>query len=142
MLPMHSDKLRFEAIENQALLSDDAELSIALDVDTDGRTLTIHDNGIGMSREELIENIGTIAKSGTKEFINKIKAQKEATGLSADLIGQFGVGFYSAFMVADKCRASSPVVPVKSKPIVGALPVAKVIQLKSVSVHLKEPPLP
>ena len=96
------DKLRFEAIENQALLSDDAELSIALDVDTDGRTLTISDNGIGMSREELIENIGTIAKSGTKEFINKIKAQKEATGLSADLIGQFGVGFYSAFMVADK----------------------------------------
>lgn len=96
------DKLRFEAIENQALLSDDSELGIHLEVDAAGRTLTVQDNGIGMSREELIENIGTIAKSGTKEFIKKIKAQKEATGLSADLIGQFGVGFYSAFMVADK----------------------------------------
>ena len=94
------DKLRFEAIENQALLSDDAELSIALDVDTDGRTLTISDNGIGMSREELIENIGTIAKSGTKEFINKSSTERiQGSRLT---IGQFGVGFYSAFMVADK----------------------------------------
>ena len=96
------DKLRFEAIEDQSLLADDAALGIQLEVDADARILTIHDNGIGMSRDELITNIGTIAKSGTKEFINKIKAQKESSGLSADLIGQFGVGFYSAFMVADK----------------------------------------
>ena len=72
---------------------------IWIDVDKANRTLTITDNGIGMSKEELIENLGTIAHSGSKDFLNKIKEAKEKNEL--DIIGQFGVGFYSAFMVAD-----------------------------------------
>ena len=112
--------------------------TISLDVDTDGRTLTISDNGIGMSREELIENIGTIA-SGTKSSSIKIKREK-ATGLSADLIGQFGVGFYSAFMVADKVNFS-PVGPVSLGPSVGVRPEGRLFY-RRVSVHLREPPYP
>ena len=94
-----ADKLRFEAMSTPALLEDDAELKIRVSFDAAARTLTIRDNGIGMSRAEVIENIGTIAKSGTRSFFDSLTgdAQKDA-----NLIGQFGVGFYSAFIVADK----------------------------------------
>jgi molecular chaperone HtpG len=94
------DKRRFEAIENKDLLPENEELSIWVEADKDTRTLTLRDNGIGMSREEVITNIGTIARSGTKEFLSALKDNKDAIG-SPDLIGQFGVGFYSIFMVAD-----------------------------------------
>ncbi len=93
------DKLRFLSISNPALLGDDAELRIDLSLDKAAGTLTIKDNGIGMSREEVIENLGTIAKSGTKKFLESLTGEQQK---DAQLIGQFGVGFYSAFIVADK----------------------------------------
>lgn len=94
-----ADKLRFEALANGALYESDSELKIRIAFDKDARTLTITDNGIGMSREEVISNIGTIAKSGTKEFFNSLTGDQAK---DANLIGQFGVGFYSAFIIADK----------------------------------------
>jgi molecular chaperone HtpG len=94
------DRLRFEALTRVELLDDDP-LEIRLEADTQARTLTIHDNGIGMSRDEVIANIGTIAKSGTRELREKLR-QGVSGEQVAELIGQFGVGFYSAFMVADK----------------------------------------
>lgn len=94
-----ADKLRFEAIHNSALLENDSELKIRVDFDKDARTITISDNGIGMSREEIISNLGTIAKSGTKEFFSKLSGEQQK---DATLIGQFGVGFYSGFIVAQK----------------------------------------
>ncbi len=93
------DKLRFEALENGALFEDDAELKIRVAYDKAARSLTISDNGIGMSRAEVVTNLGTIAKSGTKEFFGKLTGDQKK---DAHLIGQFGVGFYSAFIVADK----------------------------------------
>ena len=96
------DKLRFEAIEHKDFLSEDEELQIRLETDADAETLKITDNGIGMSREEVISNIGTIARSGTKQFIEAMSQAKSESLASMDLIGQFGVGFYSAFMVADR----------------------------------------
>ena len=93
------DKLRFEAITDSALFENDGELKIRIAFDAAARTLTITDNGIGMSRSEVIENIGTIAKSGTKEFMSKLTGDQAK---DSNLIGQFGVGFYSAFIVADK----------------------------------------
>jgi molecular chaperone HtpG len=99
-----TDRLRFEALTKPELLTDGAVLEIALEVDKEARTLTIHDNGIGMSKKELVDNIGTIAKSGTRELAEKMK-KASAADKSADigeLIGQFGVGFYSSFMVAHK----------------------------------------
>ncbi len=93
------DKLRFLAVSNPALLGDDTELRIDLSLDKAAGTLTIKDNGIGMSREEVIENLGTIAKSGTKKFLESLTGEQQK---DAQLIGQFGVGFYSAFIVADK----------------------------------------
>ena len=96
------DKLRFESLTNKALLEDDEKLEIRLDYDKEARTLTIHDNGIGMSKEEVITNIGTIAKSGTEDLTNKIKESGQDQETLSDLIGQFGVGFYSTFIVADK----------------------------------------
>ena len=99
-----ADKLRFEALANPKLLSDDTDLSIAIEVDKDKRTLSITDNGIGMSRDELIDNLGTIAKSGTAEFLQQMTGDKQH---DAHLIGQFGVGFYSAFIVADKVMVES-----------------------------------
>ncbi len=93
------DKLRFEAISNDSLLSKDAELKIQIEFDNNDRTITVRDNGIGMSRDEVIQNIGTIAKSGTKEFLEQLTGDQSK---DAHLIGQFGVGFYSAFIVADK----------------------------------------
>lgn len=94
-----ADKLRFEALANGALYENDSELKIRIAFDKDARTLTITDNGIGMSRDEVIANIGTIAKSGTKEFFNALTGDQAK---DANLIGQFGVGFYSAFIIADK----------------------------------------
>ncbi len=93
------DKLRFEALGKPELLAGDAELHIDISVDTTARTLTITDNGIGMSRDEVVANIGTIASSGTRKFLEALSAEQKA---DANLIGQFGVGFYSAFVVADK----------------------------------------
>jgi len=95
------DKLRFEALTKTELLENDDKFEIRLESDKQARTLTISDNGIGMSRDEVISNIGTIARSGTKEFREKLKDATSDKGL-VELIGQFGVGFYSAFMVADK----------------------------------------
>jgi molecular chaperone HtpG len=93
------DKLRFEAISNDALYEGDSELRIEVEFDEDANTVTLRDNGIGMNRDEVIENIGTIAKSGTKEFLSKMTGD---AAKDSNLIGQFGVGFYSSFIVADK----------------------------------------
>jgi molecular chaperone HtpG len=97
------DRLRYEAIANPDLLVEDAELKIRLKPDKEAGTLTVSDNGIGMDRQELIDNLGTVARSGTRAFISKLAEAKESTGL----IGQFGVGFYSAFMVADRITVTS-----------------------------------
>lgn len=94
-----ADKLRFEALSDAALFENDAELKISISVDKEAKTLTIRDNGIGMSRQEVIEHIGTIAKSGTREFFGKLTGDQAR---DSQLIGQFGVGFYSGFIVADK----------------------------------------
>jgi molecular chaperone HtpG len=95
------DRLRFEALTNKELAIDKEDLHIRITPDTKNRTLTISDNGVGMSREEVISNIGTIARSGTRELLAKIKSNgKPSDALS--MIGQFGIGFYSVFMVADK----------------------------------------
>jgi len=94
-----SDKLRFEALSDDALYESDAELKIRVEFDKDAKTITITDNGIGMNRQEVIENIGTIANSGTKKFFDNMTGDQSK---DSQLIGQFGVGFYSAFIVADK----------------------------------------
>ncbi|MBK9160184.1 MAG: molecular chaperone HtpG [Nitrosomonadales bacterium] len=93
------DKLRFEGLHNDALFESDSELNIRVSYDKDARTLTVSDNGIGMSRDEVINNLGTIAKSGTREFFSQLSGDQQK---DAHLIGQFGVGFYSSFIVADK----------------------------------------
>ena len=94
-----ADKLRFEALAAPDLLGDDADLGIRVEYDKDARTVSVSDNGIGMSRDELVENLGTIARSGTAEFLNRMTGDEKE---DARLIGQFGVGFYSAFIVADR----------------------------------------
>jgi molecular chaperone HtpG len=94
-----ADKLRFEALHDAALYENDPELRIRIAFDRDARTLTITDNGIGMNRDEVISHIGTIAKSGTREFFSQLSGDQKK---DAALIGQFGVGFYSAFIVADR----------------------------------------
>ena len=94
-----ADKLRFEALENPALYGDEADLKIHVAFDKAARTITIADNGIGMSREEVIANIGTIARSGTREFLSSLTGDQAK---DARMIGQFGVGFYSSFIIADK----------------------------------------
>ena len=94
-----ADKLRFEAINNDALFGNDHELKIKVSFDKAARTVTISDNGIGMTRDDAISHLGTIAKSGTKEFFGKLSGDQQQ---DAALIGQFGVGFYSGFIVADK----------------------------------------
>jgi molecular chaperone HtpG len=99
-----SDKLRFEALHNAALFENDSELNIRIAYDKAARTLTISDNGIGMSRDEVINNLGTIAKSGTREFFSRLSGDQQK---DANLIGQFGVGFYSAFIVADKVTVTT-----------------------------------
>ena len=99
-----ADKLRFEAINNAALFENDSELKIQVDFDKDARTISITDNGIGLSQQEAIDHLGTIAKSGTKEFFSQLSGDQQK---DAALIGQFGVGFYSGFIVADKITVES-----------------------------------
>src|SRR3954471_11750179 len=94
------ERLRYEAIATPALLGEDAKPRITIKLDADAKSLTVEDNGIAMSRDEMVEALGTIARPGTKAFMERIEATKG--GESATLIGQCGVGFYSAFMVADK----------------------------------------
>ena len=98
------DKLRFEAIDQPALLEGEGELRVRVDYDKEARTITISDNGVGLSRDEAIANLGTIARSGTREFFSKLTGDKQK---DAQLIGQFGVGFYSSFIVADKVTVRS-----------------------------------
>jgi len=93
------DKLRFESLHNAALMEGGEEFSIRIGYDKDARTLTVSDNGIGMNRDEVVANLGTIAKSGTREFFSHLTGDQQK---DANLIGQFGVGFYSSFIVADK----------------------------------------
>ncbi len=105
-----ADRLRFEAISAPALLEPDPELKIRIEFDTEARTVSIEDNGIGMSREDTIRQLGTIARSGTGDFLSKMTGEQRR---DANLIGQFGVGFYSAFIVADRVevltrRAGAP----------------------------------
>src|SRR6516162_9487081 len=96
------DRLRFEALSRPDLIGSDEKLEIWLESDSKERTLTISDNGIGMSRDEVIANIGTIAKSGTRELLQALREKQQSSETLTTLIGQFGVGFYSAFMVADR----------------------------------------
>jgi len=98
------DKLRFEALDTPALYETDSELRIRVDFDKDARTITISDNGIGMSKDDAIAHLGTIARSGTREFFSQLTGDKQK---DAQLIGQFGVGFYSSFIVADKVTVYS-----------------------------------
>src|SRR3990167_6631230 len=93
-----ADKLRYEALADAALYENDSELKIWIDVDKNAKMITIRDNGIGMTRDEVVENLGTIAKSGTRAFRDLLTADKSK---DSNFIGQFGVGFYSAFVVAD-----------------------------------------
>jgi len=99
-----SDKLRFLSVQDATLMEDGEELAITIDVDKEARTLTISDNGIGMSHDEIIDNLGTIASSGTKQFVESLSGDEAK---DASMIGQFGVGFYSVFMVADKVTVVS-----------------------------------
>ena len=98
------DKLRFEAINDGGLYENDSELKVKVSFDKDAKTLTITDNGIGMSTQEAIDHLGTIAKSGTKDFVSKLSGDQKA---DSQLIGQFGVGFYSGFIVADRITVES-----------------------------------
>jgi molecular chaperone HtpG len=98
------DKLRFEALSDESLYEGDGDLGIHVDFDEKARTLTVRDNGIGMSREEIIENLGTIAKSGTRQFLEALTGDQAR---DSELIGQFGVGFYASFMVADRITVTS-----------------------------------
>ncbi|UTW45746.1 molecular chaperone HtpG [bacterium SCSIO 12696] len=99
-----ADKLRFEALENADLFENDSELRVRISADSEANTITISDNGIGMSKEEIIDNLGTIAKSGTAQFLSSLSGDQKS---DSQLIGQFGVGFYSAFIVADKVVVES-----------------------------------
>src|SRR5437870_11540 len=98
------ERLRYDAIATPALLGDDPKPRITIALDADKRQLTLEDNGIGMSHDELVDALGTIARSGTRAFMERLEAGKagEKSGDGATLIGQFGVGFYSAFMVAER----------------------------------------
>ena len=130
------DRLRFEALTHEGLIGDDDHLHIRLETNAEARTLTISDNGIGMSREEVIDNIGTIAKSGTRELMERLKENPnpEAT---AELIGQFGVGFYSAFMAADKVTLIT-----KTRPCVGSRKVTAPTPSRTPKKRVAEPPSP
>ena len=105
------DKLRFQAVSDPSLTEDDPDLAIRIHVDQEARTVSVSDNGIGMTRDDIVTQLGTIARSGTAEFLGQLSGDERK---DARLIGQFGVGFYSAFIVADHVevvsrRAGSPV---------------------------------
>src|SRR4051794_13307784 len=99
------NKIRFDALSHEELLEGDKDWKIKVALDKDAGTLTVSDNGVGLSKESAIENLGTIARSGTKAFLEALRSKQAAQ--RPDLIGQFGVGFYSAFMVADKVTVLS-----------------------------------
>ncbi len=99
-----NDKLRFQALKHPEFLKDNTELKITIDIDKDAKTITVSDNGIGMDRDDIIAHLGTIAKSGTKEFLQSLTGDQSK---DSSLIGQFGVGFYSTFIVADKVTVIS-----------------------------------
>ncbi len=99
-----ADKLRFKALSDGSLFENDADLRVRLSFDADAKTITISDNGIGMTRDEVIEHLGTIAKSGTSDFFEQLSGDQVK---DSQLIGQFGVGFYSAFIVADKVTVNT-----------------------------------
>ena len=99
-----ADKLRFEALTDDGLFEDDADLKIRVEFNKEQKTITVLDNGIGMSREEIIDNLGTIAKSGTREFFESLTGDQSKDN---QLIGQFGVGFYSSFIVAHRVEVIS-----------------------------------
>ena len=96
------DKLKFQSLTKPELLENNSDFEIRISIDKDNKVLTVSDNGIGMTYDEVVENIGTIAKSGSKEFIEKLQGTDSKN--AAELIGQFGVGFYSTFMVAEKVK--------------------------------------
>ena len=98
------DKLRFEALKDESLYEGDADLKVEISMDKEAGTVTISDNGIGMNRDDVINNLGTIAKSGTAEFLSQLSGDQQK---DSQLIGQFGVGFYSAFIVADKVTVTT-----------------------------------
>src|SRR5450830_206309 len=143
------DKLRFEAINDSGLYEDAPTLEVRVSFDKDAKTLTITDNGIGMSTQEAIEHLGTIAKSGTKDFMSKLTGDQKAT-LSEDgqLIGQFGVGFYSGFIVADKITVESRRAGLKADEGVRWIsggagdfevePITRAARGTSVTLHLRE----
>lgn len=139
------DKIRFDSLGNEALLENNKEWKIKIIPDKKNNTLTISDNGIGMSRETIMENLGTIAKSGTKEFLEKLKTAEAA--FRPELIGQFGVGFYSAFMVADSVTVISRTAGEKSSGVQWVSdgqgeytvePAEKELRGTDVILHLKE----
>ncbi len=101
------NRVQFELLTNQNVLDADSELYIEVKIDPEAKTITISDSGIGMTRADMVNNLGTIARSGAKQFIEAMKAGQNGATNAADVIGQFGVGFYSAFMVADKVRVVS-----------------------------------
>ncbi len=139
------DKLRFEAIDQPALFEGDSELRIRVEFDAAERTITISDNGIGLSRDEAVSHLGTIARSGTKEFFSQLTGDKQK---DAQLIGQFGVGFYSAFIVADKVSVLSRRAGLAETDAVlwesdgqgefSVMPVEKADRGTSVTLHLRE----
>src|SRR6201992_3748748 len=100
------DRLRYQSLTQSGLLGDDPDLEVVITIDKANRRLTIADNGIGMSHDELIANLGTIARSGSAQFMSELEGESSAEK-KVSLIGQFGVGFYSAFMVADKVEVTS-----------------------------------
>src|SRR5580700_9865092 len=100
------DKLRYQAVTQPELTGDDPDFEITVGIDKKARTITVADNGIGMNRDELVENLGTIARSGTTAFIEQLAANKDKKA-DINLIGQFGVGFYAAFMVAQSVEVKS-----------------------------------
>ena len=99
------DKLRFQALKDNALMADDADLRIRISVDKENNTISIEDNGVGMSRAEVVQNLGTIARSGTAEFLQNLSGDERK---DSQLIGQFGVGFYSSFIVAKAVDVYTP----------------------------------
>src|SRR5437660_577092 len=140
------DKLRLEAFKDKDLDADTADLHVEIDIDAEARTLTVRDNGIGMSRDDVVSLIGTIARSGTAEFLRKLKESQDAAA-SSDLIGQFGVGFYASFMVADKVTLRTRKAGADEGVLwestgegtysIGSLPQAEAPQGTSVTLHLK-----